>query len=108
MKALSFVGYSKEFCLQEALEDATQQALGTAATQGIEFHLVGIRGRLGGPERLRDLWVEIRLGPPGQEQDDSDEPYTTMAVGEEGGEEPEPDERYTTMAVGEEGGEELR
>jgi hypothetical protein len=116
MKGLCFTGHSKDFSLEDALHDAAQQAFGTAPTDGVEFHVVGIRGRLGGPGRPRDLWVEIRLGQP--EDDDSEERFTTMMVGEEGGEDAPPrgrpgkgkgrpgqDGDATTMAVGEEGGE---
>lgn len=109
MKGLCFTGHSKDFSLQDALHDAAQQAFGTAPGDGVEFHVVGIRGRFGGAGRPRDLWVEIRLGQP--EDDDSEERFTTMAVGEEGGEESPAQQRprrgdVTTMAIGEEGGEE--
>jgi flavin-binding protein dodecin len=114
-----YVGYSKIFSFDQALEDAAQQARGQMPDAQVDFTVVGIRGRIGGIGGVRDLWVEIRVGGIDDAAQDTEPRYTTMALGEEGGEAPgeaEPttgigaedgqgEEQYTTMALGEEGGE---
>ncbi len=107
-----YVGHSRNFSFDEAMEDAAQQARGTMSDAVVEFSVVNIRGRIGGVGAIRDLWVEIRVAHADGPEEDTDPRYTTMAFGEEGGDEPAGDEppthvgaERTTLALGEEGGD---
>jgi flavin-binding protein dodecin len=79
-----FVGHSASISIDEALQDAVQQARAIAPGKVFDFHVVNIRGRVEGGRG--DLWVEIKLGPPPTQEEDEPR-YTTLALGEEGGEE---------------------